>query len=170
MWPFASRSRFRRRVHVRVTLGMLLVGSAAVGPGTHAQGRSPSIVTRPPGDVARLAAMPPVRAALDAIRGDEARTIQDQIRLCEIPAPPLQETARAHAYAEQSRAAGPAGVNSGAAGNVIGERKGQTGGPHLGLGAHLDTNFPEETRVAVTRVGSVLRGPGIADNCRGLAV
>ena len=127
-------------------------------------------MARPGVDVTRLAAMPAVRAALDAIRVDEARTIQDQVRLCEIPAPPFQETARAQAYAEKFRAAGLAGVHIDAAGNVIGERPGQSGQPHLVLGAHLDTIFPKDTRVAVTRTGSVLRGPGIADNCRGLAV
>ena len=36
--------------------------------------------------------------------------------------------------------------------------------------AHLDTVFPEETDVRVTREGSILKGPGIGDDCRGLAV
>jgi acetylornithine deacetylase/succinyl-diaminopimelate desuccinylase-like protein len=36
--------------------------------------------------------------------------------------------------------------------------------------AHLDTVFPENTNVKVTREGNVLRGPGIGDDCRGLAV
>ena len=38
------------------------------------------------------------------------------------------------------------------------------------LTAHLDTVFPEGTKVKVRRAGAVLRGPGIGDNCRGLAV
>ena len=38
------------------------------------------------------------------------------------------------------------------------------------LAAHLDTVFPPDTNVKVTRQGPVLRGPGISDNCRGLAV
>ena len=157
-------------VHVRVTLGMLLLVSVAAGSATRGQEPARPVVARPGVDVARLAALPAVRAALDAIRADEARTIQDQVRLCEIPAPPFQETARARAYAEKFRAAGLAGVRIDAAGNVIGERPGQSGQPHLVLGAHLDTIFPKDTRVTVTRTGSVLRGPGIADNCRGLAV
>jgi acetylornithine deacetylase/succinyl-diaminopimelate desuccinylase-like protein len=36
--------------------------------------------------------------------------------------------------------------------------------------AHLDTVFPEGTDVRTTRRGRVIRGPGIADDCRGLAV
>jgi acetylornithine deacetylase/succinyl-diaminopimelate desuccinylase-like protein len=38
------------------------------------------------------------------------------------------------------------------------------------VAAHLDTVFPEETNVRVTRRGTRLEGPGIGDNCRGLAV
>jgi len=38
------------------------------------------------------------------------------------------------------------------------------------LAAHLDTVFPEGTDVRVKREGAVLRGPGIGDDCRGLAV
>ena len=38
------------------------------------------------------------------------------------------------------------------------------------IAAHLDTVFPPETNVKVSRNGPVLRGPGIGDNCRGLAV
>jgi acetylornithine deacetylase/succinyl-diaminopimelate desuccinylase-like protein len=52
---------------------------------------------------------------------------------------------------------------------VIGERPGQQERPHLLLAAHLDTVFPETTDLAVTRDGFVLKGPGIGDNCRGLA-
>src|SRR5205085_5664146 len=36
--------------------------------------------------------------------------------------------------------------------------------------AHLDTVFPEELDVRVVRDGALLRGPGIGDDCRGLAV
>src|SRR5207245_9256352 len=35
---------------------------------------------------------------------------------------------------------------------------------------HLGTVFPEGTDVTVKREGAVLRGPGIGDDCRGLAV
>src|SRR5207253_6745887 len=42
--------------------------------------------------------------------------------------------------------------------------------PHFVIAAHLDTVFPEGTDVKVKRDGAVLRGPGIGDDCRGLAV
>jgi acetylornithine deacetylase/succinyl-diaminopimelate desuccinylase-like protein len=38
------------------------------------------------------------------------------------------------------------------------------------VAAHLDTVFPDGTDVRVRRTGTVLTGPGVGDNCRGLAV
>ncbi|OFW00388.1 MAG: hypothetical protein A3I61_04590 [Acidobacteria bacterium RIFCSPLOWO2_02_FULL_68_18] len=111
-----------------------------------------------------------VRAALDAARADEPRTIADQTRLCEIPAPPFKEAARAEAYAAAFRALGLRNVRTDREGNVLGERPGRAAHPHLVFSAHLDTVFPEGTSVTVTRLGSLLRGPGIGDDCRGLAV
>jgi acetylornithine deacetylase/succinyl-diaminopimelate desuccinylase-like protein len=56
------------------------------------------------------------------------------------------------------------------AGNVLGDYAGAAPRPHLVLAAHLDTVFPEGTDVKVKRDGNVLKGPGIGDDCRGLAV
>ena len=134
----------------------------AVPPGARAQ---PGV-----GDVARLLEEPAVRAALDAARAGEPATLDEQVRLCEIPAPPFGEAVRGVAFAEAMRRAGLEDVRIDAAGNVLGVRPGRTTGPRLVLSAHLDTVFPEGTDVRVTRTGSVLRGPGIGDDCRGLAV
>ena len=50
---------------------------------------------RPPaGAAAELMQNPAVKAALDAVRVNDAKTIEDQIRFCEIPAPPFKEEAR----------------------------------------------------------------------------
>jgi tripeptide aminopeptidase len=68
------------------------------------------------------------------------------------------------------RAAGLKNVRIDEAGNVLGERPGRTRRPHLILSAHLDTVFPPEIPVSVTRDKNWLRGPGIGDDCRGLAV
>jgi acetylornithine deacetylase/succinyl-diaminopimelate desuccinylase-like protein len=121
-------------------------------------------------DVAALAAEPSVRAALDLVRRGEEDTIQEQIQLCEIPAPPFGEARRAAAYAQAMRVAGLTNVRVDATGNVLGERRGRTLRPHLVLSAHLDTVFPAEVPVRVTRDKNWLRGPGIGDDCRGLAV
>jgi acetylornithine deacetylase/succinyl-diaminopimelate desuccinylase-like protein len=42
-------------------------------------------------------------------------------------------------------------------------------GPRVVLSAHLDTVFPDTVDVGVRREGTRLRGPGIGDDCRGLA-
>ena len=47
-----------------------------------------------------------VRAALETARADEPRTIEDQIRICEIPAPPFKEADRARVYADAFRSEG----------------------------------------------------------------
>jgi acetylornithine deacetylase/succinyl-diaminopimelate desuccinylase-like protein len=111
-----------------------------------------------------------VRRALDLVRSSEQDTIRDQIRLCEIPAPPFGEAARAAAYAESMRAVGLSNVRLDPAGNVLGERRGRSAKPHLVLSAHLDTVFPPDVSVRVSRDRNWLTGPGIGDDCRGLAV
>lgn len=108
--------------------------------------------------------------ALDFIRSVEAETIAEQIKTCEIPAPPFKEQVRAAYYKQRFTELGLRNVRIDREGNVIGERPGTGGGRTLALVAHLDTVFPEGTDVRVKRDGTVLTGPGIGDNCRGLGV
>jgi tripeptide aminopeptidase len=119
---------------------------------------------------ARLMQDAAVKAAVQAARDYEAQTIEDQVRFCEIPAPPFKETARGTAYADAFRKLGLENVRIDKEGNVLGERPGLAPKPHLVFSAHLDTVFPEGTDVKVKREGTMLRGPGIGDDCRGLAV
>ena len=119
---------------------------------------------------ARLMQDAAVRAAVQAARDDEPQTIDDQVRYCEIPAPPFKETERGKAYADAFRSLGLKNVRIDSEGNVLGERPGLAPRPHLVFSAHLDTVFPEGTDVTVKREGGTLRGPGIGDDCRGLAV
>jgi acetylornithine deacetylase/succinyl-diaminopimelate desuccinylase-like protein len=93
-----------------------------------------------------------------------------QATLCEIAAPPFREQARGEAMRRLFEDLGLSGVRIDRAGNVIGERPGRAPRPNLVFTAHLDTVFPEGTDVRVSREGSVLKGPGIGDDCRGLAV
>jgi len=111
-----------------------------------------------------------VQAALDAVEKTEPATIDAQVRLCEVPAPPFGEGARAAVVREMLRSAGLKNVRLDRAGNVVGERPGRSPRPNVVLAAHIDTVFPEGTDLKVTRSGAVLSGPGIGDNCRGLAV
>jgi tripeptide aminopeptidase len=111
-----------------------------------------------------------VKAALDRVKRDEPQLIEEQVRLCEIPAPPFKEARRAEAYRQAFQSLGLSNVRIDAVGNVLGERPGLAPRPHLVFSAHLDTVFAEDTRVQTSRAGAVLKGPGISDDCRGLAV
>jgi tripeptide aminopeptidase len=112
---------------------------------------------------------PAVRAAVEFARTDEMRTIEDQIRICEVEAPPFQEAKRGELYAGLLREAGLRNIRVDAEGNVIAERPGANARPNVVVSAHLDTVFPRGTNVKVRRDGYVLRGPGVGDDCRGLA-
>ena len=115
-------------------------------------------------------ALPPaVLRALDITRADNAWTIQNQRSLCEIAAPPFGEARRAAEYRRRFEALGLE-VQTDSAGNVVARRPGHSAGPATILAAHLDTVFPEGTDVTVRERGDTLRAPGIADDCRGLAV
>jgi len=111
-----------------------------------------------------------VRAALDILKADNAWTLQQQIELTQIPAPPFKESARGAEYKKRLEALGLRNVRVDAVGNVIAERKGVGTGPTVVIAGHLDTVFPEGTDVTVKRDGDKLRAPGIGDDDRGLAV
>ena len=113
---------------------------------------------------------PAVKAALDAAKANEAQTIADQIRFCEIPAPSFKEDVRGQELKRVFTQLGLENVRADKVGNVLGEYAGAAAHPHLVLSAHLDTVFPEGTDVKVKREGTLLKGPGIGDDCRGLAV
>jgi tripeptide aminopeptidase len=111
-----------------------------------------------------------VKAALDYAKTSEPQTIEDEIRFCEIPAPSFKETTRGEELKRVFQQLGLQNVRVDKAGNVLGDRPGLAPKPHFVLAAHLDTVFPEGTDVKVKREGAVLHGPGIGDDCRGLAV
>src|ERR671914_494844 len=111
-----------------------------------------------------------VRAALQMIRADNAWTLDQQVSLCEIPAPPFGEARRAAEYRRRLTALGLRNVRIDAEGNAIGERPGTGDRPTVVIAGHLDTVFPETTDVRTRRVGGRIHGPGIGDDCRGLAV
>lgn len=113
---------------------------------------------------------PAVKAALAAAQRNEPRFIDEQARVCEIPAPPFKEEVRAAEMARLFQQLGLKDVRIDKAGNVIGVRPGASAHPNLLFQAHLDTVFPEGTDVRVKRNGDTLSGPGIGDDCRGLAM
>ena len=119
---------------------------------------------------ADLVKSPEIRAAFAAAERNEPRMIDLQIHVCEIPAPPFHEDVRGKELERLFNEAGLKDVRIDKAGNVIGVRPGNAAHPNLVFAAHLDTVFPEGTNVHVTREGTLLKAPGIGDDCRGLAV
>jgi tripeptide aminopeptidase len=111
-----------------------------------------------------------VQAAVASVKRNEPQLLEEQVRLCEIPSPPFKERRRAEAYRQSFESLGLKNVRIDGAGNVLGERPGLALRPQLVVTAHLDTVFPEETPVKTSRAGAVIKGPGISDDCRGLAV
>ncbi len=146
---------------LRPTFSVCLVLALAIGT-VHAQSGSPS-----PGELMKD---PAVKAALDAVKANEAQVTEDQIRFCEIPAPAFKEDARGLELKRVFQQLGLQNVRVDKVGNVLGDYPGAAARPHFVLAAHLDTVFPEGTNVKVKREGAILRGPGIGDDCRGLAV
>jgi len=134
----------------------------AIPGGAQAPGVSPT-----PADLLKD---PAVNAALDAAKASEPRTVEDQIRFCEIPAPFFKEETRGRELQRVFQQLGLQNVRVDQVGNVLGHYPGAAPRPHVVIAAHLDTVFPEGTNVKVKREGSVLHGPGIGDDCRGLAV
>ena len=111
-----------------------------------------------------------VRTAVELVRSDNAWTLQQQVELTQIPAPPFKEAARGAEFKRRLEAIGYRDVRIDSVGNVIATRRGDGNGPTVVIAGHLDTVFPDSTDVTVRRDGDRLRAPGIADNSRGLAV
>ena len=76
-----------------------IIGLAALSTVATAQQRASDL-----GSI--LMQTPAVRAAVDLARTDEMRTIEDQIRICEVEAPPFQEAKRGELYAAMLRETG----------------------------------------------------------------
>lgn len=120
--------------------------------------------------VKQLNDLPKIKQALDHLKATEPETIAEQIKVCEIPAPTFLEAKRGEWFKQRFTELGLKNVRVDKVGNVLGERPGKSNSTVLVLAAHLDTVFPEGTDVKVKREGSILKGPGIGDDCRGLAV
>src|SRR3989441_4494528 len=121
-----------------------------------------------------------VRTARAHIERSDEATLGRQAALSAIPAPTGAEGARGARVAEMFGDIGLQDVHVDDVGNVRGWYRndaGDVGAQHAAplhhgsvvLSAHLDTVFGPELDVSVSRRGTRLEGPGIADNARGLA-
>jgi tripeptide aminopeptidase len=124
----------------------------------------------PEAAVNRVASDPKMKSAEQFIRSDHDRIVREIISLTEIPAPPFKEGERARAFIQMLRENGLTNVEIDAEGNAMGVHKGIGNGPLIAIAAHLDTVFPEGTKIKVKKDGTRLLAPGVGDDTRGLAV
>lgn len=125
-------------------------------------------------DASTLRAHRALAAARERLATRDGAILRSQIEVSEIAAPTGEEGDRAAWIAHRFSRLGLVDVRTDDAGNVIGRRRaGRNGGggeEPVVVCAHLDTVFPRGTPLRVRREGTLLAGPGIGDNGRGLAV
>ena len=123
-------------------------------------------------DIGNLMKNEKVKNAVEFIKQIEPETIEEQIKIAEIPAPTFEEQKRGLYFKKRFAEIGLKNVRVDAVGNVIGERAGKNGkdAPTLVLAAHLDTVFAMETELKTVREGTVIKVPGIGDDARGLTL
>jgi acetylornithine deacetylase/succinyl-diaminopimelate desuccinylase-like protein len=110
-----------------------------------------------------------ITKTLEFIESDHPRTVEEQIAITEIPAPPFKETLRAENIKKRLEELNLSHIRMDKEGNVYGVKYGTGKGPKIFISAHLDTVFPEGTDVSVSRKDGILYAPGISDDTRGLA-
>ena len=95
---------------------------------------------------ADLIKQPAVKAAIDIARTIEPRTIEDQVRFCEIPAPPFKERARGEMLRQAFQQAGLRNVRFDSVGNVLAVSDGQ-----MPLGCGWNRLFHVRLQLAIAR-------------------
>ncbi len=124
--------------------------------------------------VTAWAAQAPIHAAFSWLHANPKTIMDWQMELVAIPAPPYGEQARAEWLACRFAEAGLRGVETDAAGNVVGvlpaaKLPPESTGPLVLLSAHLDTVFPAGTLLHPALEGERLQAPGACDNGAGVA-
>ena len=97
------------------------------------------------------------------------RVIDLAIQIQQIPAPTFHETKRAEHLNGLFLQEGLRDVSIDEAGNVLARLTGKGNGKPLIISAHLDTVFPADTDLRVTRGSELIHGPGLGDNSIGVA-
>src|SRR5689334_17635743 len=82
---------------------------------------SPAAAQSGDGAVGQLLASPKVKQALETLKASEPQTINEQIKICEIPAPSFKEEQRAAWFKRRFAELGLKSVRIDKAGNVLGE-------------------------------------------------
>lgn len=148
----------------------LLAGTVTFNHAASAQTATTNATTATDLAMTAIAKHPTIIKALDALKADDARTLEEQKRITAIPAPPFKEKTRGIYLLKRFVELGLTDAAIDSEGNVIARRKGRGNGrPNLVVSAHQDTVFPEGTDVAVSEKDGRILAPGIGDDSRGLA-
>ena len=113
----------------------------------------PPVLAHVQAAVDKLAACETIKAAIEAVKRDDEKTLADQIAITEVEAPPFHEEVRAKDFVRRLEELGlKASIDE--EGNVVARRAGKGNGPTLVLAAHLDTVFPAGTNPKVRQEGN----------------
>jgi acetylornithine deacetylase/succinyl-diaminopimelate desuccinylase-like protein len=111
---------------------------------------------------------PLVAQSLRWLEQNFPRQVEEWIRIAEMQGKSGHEQERGRYVAAEMQREGLA-VTTDSIGNVIGVRKGRSGGPSVVFAAHLDIVHPLGTDLRVRRNGDTLHAPGIFDNSASVA-
>lgn len=111
-----------------------------------------------------------VQKALAFLKADHENSIAEQIELVQIPAPTFHEEKRAEWMVKKYKELGLTDVHIDRTGNAVGTRKGVGKGPKIVVDGHMDTVYPLETPLTVTRDDEWIYCPGIVDDTRACVV
>lgn len=109
-------------------------------------------------------------ARVSAVAGQLIEPIADLTTLiASVPAPTNDEAARALVVGDALTRLGHVDVRIDELSDVVARLPGKDSSKALLLAAHIDTVFPIDTEINVTRTGDVLSAPGIGDNSLSVA-
>lgn len=114
-----------------------------------------------------LTAEEKVQKALRFMEADQEEIIARQMELALIPAPTYHEEKKAARLLELFQAEGLEDCHIDEYGNCVGLRRGTGGGKTVLLEGHMDTVFPLDTQLKITREDGWIHCPGIVDDTRG---
>jgi acetylornithine deacetylase/succinyl-diaminopimelate desuccinylase-like protein len=119
-------------------------------------------------EIARIAELRVVHAALLYLHNQEMEFRRWQMELANVPAPPFGEAARSEWLRQRFIRMGLHHVQADDLGNVFALLRESPQTPLIALSAHLDTVFPPGTLLNSREEGNKLHGPGISDNAAGV--
>ncbi len=114
-----------------------------------------------------LTAASKVQRALRFMEEDQEEIIARQMELALIPAPTYHEERKARRLLELFRSEGLEDCHIDEYGNCVALRRGTGGGRTVLLEGHMDTVFPLDTKLEITRQDGWIHCPGIVDDTRG---